>query len=260
MNIKRILLPLTLFVGLVPACAILQPSAKELPPDSAAWQLIIFKPGWNELQLGYAAAAAQTALFALDTQDPLLVVSLAEISVYDWERQTITLTSEASTALAQALADDGGARADVTALTDFYANLGWGSAVSRALYTRAFVVQVNGEPLYGGIFLDAVSQMAINYPVARVSNEEEQLVLALLPVHIPFTEIDPVGSSGKLETIEVPTVAAADMAQLEQNDHYFTQWIEAVALNDDATHFRPLIRAESIHTLLTQAGKLTINH
>lgn len=250
------LLPLALLLGLLPACTLLQPAATDSTPDDAAWQLIIFREGWNELQLRYAAAPAQTILFALDTQDPLFVISLAEISAYDWERQTITLTNTASTALAQALADDGGARSDVTALTDFYASLGWGSAVSRALYTRAFVVQVNGEPVYGGIFLDAISQMAINYPVARVSNEGEQLVLALLPIHIPFAEIDPVGSSGILGTVEVPTVAAADMAQLEQNDHFFTQWIEAVALNDDATYFRPLIRSETIRTVMDEAGKL----
>ena len=251
------LLPLALLLGLLPACAFRQPSANDSPPDDTAWQLIVFKPGWNELQLGYAAAPAQTALFALDTQDPLFVVSLPEIAAYDWERQAVTLTPTASTALAQALADDGGARADVKALTDFYANLGWGSAVSRALYTRAFVVLVEGEPVYGGIFLDAVSQMAIDYPVARVSNQGEQLVLALLPIHIPFAEIDPVGSSGVLGTVEVPTVAAADIAQLEQNDQFFSQWMQEVALSASAVQFRSIIRAESIHTLLTEAGKLT---
>ncbi len=250
------LLPLALLLGLLPACAFRQPSANELPPDDAAWQLVIFKQGWNELQLGYAAAPAQTALFALDTQDPLFVVSLPEISAYDWEQQTVTLTSEASTALAQALADDGGARADVTVLTDFYENLGWGSAVSRALYTRAFVVLVEGEPVYGGIFLDAISQMAINYPVARASNTGDQLVLALLPIQIPFAEVDPVGSSGVLGTVQVPEVAAADIAQLEQNDAFFTNWMQEAALSENATQFRPIIRSETIHTLMAAAGKL----
>lgn len=256
MNTVRLLLPLTLLFGLVSACAFLKPTASESSPDNAAWQLIVFKPGWNELQLGYAAAPAQTTLFALDTGDPLFVVSLSQIAAYDWEQQTITLTSEASTALAQALADAGGATADVQALTDFYASLGWGSAVSRALYTRAFVVLVEGEPVYGGIFLDAVSQMAIDYPVARVSRVGDQLVLALLPIHIPFAEVDPVGGSGVLGTVQVPDVAAADIAQLEQNDGFFSQWMQDVALSESAVQFRLIIRDESIHTILAEADKL----
>lgn len=250
------LLPFALLLGLLPACAFAQPSSEDSTLDEQAWQLVILRQGWSELQLGYAAAPSQTALFALDIQDPLFVVSLSEMETYDWEHQTITLTTAASSALAQALADDGGSRTDVKPLTDFYESLGWGSAVSRALYTRAFVVQVNGEPVYGGIFLDAISQMAIDYPVARVSNEGEQLVIALLPIHIPFAEMDPVGSSGEMGTVQVPEVAAADMAQLEQNDNFFSTWMQEMALRETAVQFRQIIRAESVRTILDEAGKL----
>lgn len=255
MHTIRPLLPLALLLSLLLACALNQPAHPPAPAEDV-WQLIIFRQGWNELQLGYAAAPAQTTLFALDTQAALFVVSLSEIAAYDWERQTLVLTSTASTALAQTLADDGGARADVEVLTDFYESLGWGSAVSRSLYTRAFIVMVEGEPVYGGIFLDAVSQMAINYPVARVSNEGDQLVLALLPIHIPFAETDPVGSSGELGMVDVPEVAAADIARLEQNDNFFSTWMQEVALSENAVQFRQMIRTETIRASLDESGKL----
>src|SRR4051794_16456947 len=62
--------------------------------------------------------------------------------------------------------------------------------VARAL--RAAVRRPAGQERgYGGSFLDGESQMAIDFPVARVRVEDKRAVLHFLPVHLPFYETDP---------------------------------------------------------------------
>ncbi|MBI4956372.1 MAG: hypothetical protein HY908_30425 [Myxococcales bacterium] len=155
-------------------------------------RLVILKAGWDELGLGYEAGPALARLRTAPLEPALFTLEVADLAAYRSGSHAFVLTPEGTARLIAALAATPDARlAGVRKLAALKAKLGMGNAVGRALYTRAFVVLAGAERVYGGIFLDAPSQMAIDFPVARVAAEDERLVLRMLPLHLPFFESDP---------------------------------------------------------------------
>lgn len=218
-----------------------------------AFELYILKQNWWELELGYDPDPAQAILGDADTSDSLFVVRLEQIESYDWNTQTITLTKQATNDLFLALAAQGqGGDEELQKLKDLKRSLGYGNALENELYIHGFVVKTSGQTKYGGIFLDAVSQMAIKYPVIRVADDNGRATLTFLPIHIPFLMMDPIGPDGAIRNAPVVSQARADVAQLDN----FDDWTLGLAALETAVHFRAIIHDEAIKEVFMEAGKL----
>jgi hypothetical protein len=111
-------------------------------------------------------------------------------------------------------------------------------------YRRPFVMLLNGERMYGGIFLDAPSQMAIAFPVARCAVEGKRCVIHFLPVQLSFFNTDPAADAkaGGDHPADVPS---------EMMDHFRKSAIEPEAVEN-----RKLLQDSRIHSWLSTAGKL----
>ncbi|MCQ3928870.1 MAG: hypothetical protein DPW16_00295 [Chloroflexi bacterium] len=217
------------------------------PPQ---FQIIILNQDWNDLQLGYKYITAQPNLNAADKSTPLFTIGLDEIESYDWTWQAITLTPDATTRLIDVLpiSDKEGVRS----LIDLKESLGWGNPLENALYIHPFVVMVNDEMLYGGIFLDPMSQMAIDFPVIRISLVNGQTVLYLLPVHIPFVNYDPLAGTAVVDSA-INEVVEGDWSQFSDD---IKSAFMAFGSTPTAILFRGLIRNTHIKDALFAADKL----
>ena len=225
------------------------------PPSDESFQLIILNQDWQDFGRVYDSEEALPLLMNADTSESLFVISLREIEHYDWDTQVITLTKDATGALVSVL-DNAAQGEEAEAIMGLRESLGWGNELERALYIRVFLVRVDSDTVYGGIFLNAVSQMAIDYPVLRVTVVDGKAVFAVLPVHVPFTMVDPIGGAGGVSELSIAEEAEADVEQLNEQDDFLTAWILDIATSDTASQFRELIRDTRIKTVLEAAGKL----
>ena len=249
MNQRSIILLLTAFI--TAACSSIT-SSQPYANDSS-FQLFILNEDWHTLNLRYDADPAQSILTTTNTADNLYVVGADQIEEYDWDFQTITLTKKATNELVDALGHQELLRSqEVEKLQELKENLGWGNPIERSLYIIAFVVKVDGQSKYGGIFLDPSSQMAINYPVIRVTIVDGRAAFTLLPAHMPFVMVDPVDGSGTLREASVAPEAPSD-AQLMDAFH---QLSIQIAESEVAVRFRSLIRDEKIREIFKNSGKL----
>lgn len=238
---------------LLSVCSIVPSSA---PNNDDDFQFVILKQNWHDLQLGYHAAEALARLKTVDASGTLLVLNLSTIDRYDWNQQTITLTQAGTEALVHALAKQEAGSARIKILTELKQSLGWSNPLERALYIKGFVVRLQGEALYAGIFLDATSQMAIDFPVARVSVTDGKARIALLPIHIPFVTIDPAAETGKLNGLSIAEEAQVDAQALDQKNQGFSRWLGGLATSEMAKEFRQLIRDGRTKQIFDRAGKL----
>lgn len=134
--------------------------------DNARFELHILQGTWSSMQLGYDLEPAWAAL--RDGYASASAFSLTEndVEAYDWQRQIFTLSSAASQALVDQFAETDEQREHPDA----------------ALDQRAFVVTVDGDPIYGGIFLHPMSSMGIYFPVIYVTAHEGVLAFTLRPI------------------------------------------------------------------------------
>ncbi len=236
---------------LICATLLALPSKTQAQADTMPqFQLLILNQDWHDLQLGYKYITAQPNLNAADKSNPLFVIGLEEIESYDWTWQAITLTPDATTRLIDVLplSDKDGVRS----LIDLKESLGWGNPLENALYIHPFVVMVNDEMLYGGIFLDPMSQMAIDFPVIRISLVNGQAVLYLLPVHIPFVNYDPFAGAASVDNA-INQVVEGDWSQFSDD---IKSAFMAFGSTPTAILFRGLIRNTHIKDALLAADKL----
>lgn len=238
-----------LITGLSFACS---SKMESLPPDDS-FQLIIFNRDWYDLNLGYQAQNVLPVIYDLEESESLFVISLDNIEIYNWDQQTITLTEDATKELAIALDNHVEDSEAVEALMGMRERLGWGNPWDHILYTKTFLVKVDNTPLYGGIFLHAVSQMAIDYPVIRLSVIDGKAVLSLLPVHIPFVMIDPIDGSGNLRETTLAQEAEQDA---QEHSVFFSRVILDNSKKDVANEFRGLIRDIRIKRIIEAADKI----
>lgn len=217
------------------------------------FKLIILKQEWGQLKIGYASEPAQTLLKSVDSSDPLFTVNIELVEKYDWNLQTITLTQQGTDQLIKALTSLEDTDSDeVTQLQEMKKNLGWGNPVENVLYNHAFIIQADNQFRYGGIFLDALSQMPIDYPVIRVTISNSKVVLALLPTHIPFVMTDPIDGNGNLRDLAISQDAERDVQQLD----FFSSWTAGLATSESSIKFRAVIRDEAIKRILETANKI----
>lgn len=134
----------------------------------------ILTKNWFDLGLGYKYESAWPRLQQARGA-ALATVGERDVESYDWARQTLTLTPTASERLRAELAAAMPSRpADPSRA---------GDALPGELYLKGFVVEVDDQPIYGGIFLQAISQMAIDYPVIRAEQDAvTRVVLHIAPL------------------------------------------------------------------------------
>jgi hypothetical protein len=216
---------------------------------AVGFRLIVVRGDLDSLGLRDYAGAVRK-LEAASRADPLFTLELDGIARYHWDSQTITLTAAATAALAGAL-ERAGDRAAFAPLDAMKAKLGWGTAIERALYLRGFICVVDGQTRYGGIFLEAVSQRPIDFPVARVGLAPDgAATFSLLPVHLPFQARDPIKENGTFRSVRPPE--AAD----ERLPGPLEEMIASLAAGQPAASFRRAIRSPDIRSVLAGAGKL----
>jgi hypothetical protein len=217
-------------------------SPRPLPPGGLSF--VVLKSDWHELRLGYKAAPALTALRTTSLADPLFQAEPADVEEYRWSTETLVLTSAATSRLVDALSRVATRQEEIEKLNSLKESLGDRNALSHALYVRPFVVLIGQERVYGGIFLDGESQMAIDFPVARVRVEKKRAVLHFLPVHLPFYETDPVAdpTAGDDRPRDVPD---------SMMDHF-----RKVAMTETAVENRKLLQDQRIRSWLVAVGKL----
>lgn len=252
--------PFTRRAGRVPYVSPVAPRVVNMEGSSdvsiAEFEIAVLKERWPDSVPGHLAPLALPFLEGLDTRERVCTIGLAAIEDYDWDQQSIFLTRAATTALAEALEAQPGAPRGVAAASGMRAALGWGSAIERGLSLRCFEAGVAGVSTYRGIFLDATSQRAIDFPVARVGLQDGSLRLSLLPVHVPFAEIDPVDATGARRALSPPPEAAADLRQLQASPGIFDAMIQGVARSEAALGYRRRINDPAIRAVVAAAGKL----
>lgn len=248
--------PYLAFLSGLLALSVACPSRRRPVHDNDSFRLIILNENWMSRDLGYEADHALSIIKALDTSSPLFTISLKEMEHYDWNRQQITLTDDATQRFAQSLEKAGRLTDGAEKLKSLKNSMGWGNPLQSALYTRIFLVVFNKEIIYGGIFLDATSQMAINYPVARVLLDDGKAVISLLPIHIPFVNEDPVDSRGNMRGLAVTDEAKADIEALNSNDSFIDKWIGGLAASPVAQEHRKMLRNPRIKRVLEASGKI----
>lgn len=216
--------------------------------------MLVLKKRWGDLKLGYDYEQAFPRLKSSAAGNVLCTIGEGEIESYDWKRQTITLTAGATDGLVKALSSGKGVKPEIEALNDLKKKAGMSNALELSLYTRGFLVTSNGKALYGGIFLDAMSQMAINYPVIRAGVDGDRAFLSILPIHIPFVTSDPA-PEGKIDTDGiVAKEAAQDWKQFPQQVK--TGYIGKLATGKQANAFRAMIKDPAIRETMDKADKL----
>jgi hypothetical protein len=173
-------------------------------------------------------------------------VGIDDVDAYQWSSQTFTLSSACTERLARALAQAPGPGASIIKLNALKETLGHGDSFDRSLYLFRFVVVVEGEPLYWGIFLDPPSQMGIDYPVIRSEMPGGKAVFHVLPVHVPFFTSDP-GTPESLNAVarESKDVPGGIM------DHF-----RSLASTPAALAFRERIRDPRLKQVFESAKKL----
>jgi len=119
--------------------------------------LRILAENYESLHLGYTWDSAWPVLSKTNAYTTSAEITLTDVAHYDWTKQTLVLTPKASRAL--------NARFKIRKDTDLAAQFGIGH--------RAFVVRLDGVPVYGGVFLEPQSPMAIKYPVINLNTTKD---------------------------------------------------------------------------------------
>ena len=157
---------LTVIAVFSPAYPATGGSSPPINTEAHSFALHILSVGFDELKLGYQARRCWDLLKNIDLNSSSLVITTDDIESYNWANQTLLLTTKAS--------------------DRFRIIQG-----TRNFDHKAFVVTINGERVYGGIFLNRYSAMAIKYPVIYVqSNFDEKIRLFIRPYQRIDTHLD----------------------------------------------------------------------
>ncbi len=154
---------------------------------SEEFRLVILNQSWLESGLGYDEEPALAKIKNLDRTSPLFEISRSEVEMFLWEDQTIVLTHTATANLHEAVEKSMDSLPEnIKEMKNLNRSVGLSSNLEMSLYTKCFVFLLGDQFMYGGIVLNAISQMGINFPVMRVSSWKSKVVLHLLPCHMCF--------------------------------------------------------------------------
>jgi len=222
--------------------------------SSDRFQLVILKQDWYDLKLGYNYTEALPVLRSANAADNLVVIGTNDIESYRWMQQSIILTVQATAKLIQVLPQIEDLRGPIRAMHKVKKERGWGNPIEAALHLKGFLAAVGDQVIYGGIFLEPMSQMAIAYPVIRPGMVDGKAMLHLLPVQIPFVAYDPVSNEGSAWDNAIAPEGARDWA-------YFPKEMKSRFMSfgtrQEAIEFRQIIRNINVREIMQQAGKLS---
>jgi hypothetical protein len=173
--------------------------------------------------------------------------------LYNWTRQSISLTKEATDKLIRALPVEQDLKKHVQHMAKVKKERGWGNIIEPALHLKGFLAILNDEIIYAGIFLEPMSEVAARYPVIRPGISERKAVLYLLPVQIPFVAYDPISEDIAVWNKAIAPEGAGPWAHFPPQ---MKSQIISMGANKNAMEFRSMIRNEEVRTILEQAGKL----
>ena len=253
MNLSTTHLCTVIYIAIMTPSANTSPTTELQTSDTSRFQLVILKQNTFSLRLGYDAEEALPKLLAVNLKDNIFIVGLNEIESYDWTSQSITLTSQATAHLRHALSLRPESDEGITDLNAMKKSLNWGNPFEHALYVQAFVVVIDGAPTYGGIFLDAMSQMAIKFPVIRVEIIDSKVVFHLLPVHIPFLTYDAIPvDNATYDGVIAPEGAGDWVSFPEEMKERFLR----IGTTTQAQELRQVIRNPAVRDIMEKSGKL----
>jgi hypothetical protein len=223
-------------------------------PSSDRFQLVILKQDWYDLKLGYNYTEALPVLRSANAADRLFVIRTNDIESYRWTGQSIALTAEGTARLIQILPRVEDLKGPIRAMHKVKMEHGWGNPIETALHLKGFLAMADDRVIYGGIFLEPMSQMAIAYPVIRPGMVDGKAMLHLMPVQIPFVAYDPVSNEGAAWDRAIAPEGARDWVQFpEEMKSRFVSF----GTRQEAIEFRQIIRNLNVREIMQQAGKLS---
>ncbi len=136
---------------------------------------------WNktvtEANLGYTVESSWSLLKDWYPKGATFTIENTDIDNYDWDKHVLTLTPKASS--------------------------NFQSAFETHKFMLAFVVTVNDEPLYGGLFMFHPSAMNISFPVIYEDSVDDKITFTIRPRHDVFDNYKP---SDNWHGIDNPTI------------------------------------------------------
>jgi len=166
---------LTVILG---GCAALQPK----PPS---FYLVIMNEDWEYLKNQYEYNEVWPIIKGLDSKNNVAEISEKDIKEYNWSTQEITLTTSASERLNTKISEE--------------------SWFQIRVLKAVFIVIVDGQPMYGGVFIEKESQAGINFPVIYADTENNQIIFQIRPEHMCCTSYQDL-ELYKKKTIEYPEI------------------------------------------------------
>ena len=173
----------------------------------------------------------------------------SDIDEWNWNVQAITLSRTATQRLLASLPAESELADSVRQMKRGHERLNWGNQIGLSLHTRGFLVTLQGEPVFGGVFLEAVSERRVNIPVIRTTLVDGRVVLHVLPVHLPFLMVDP-GSPDHDVTID-------QVAPEARRDWQMAKIMLRRAYGTEAVRIRAIVRNSRLHETLQRTGKLS---
>jgi hypothetical protein len=220
-----------------------------LSDPSEGFALVVLKQDWYDLKLGYTYQQALPLLKKAEPAGSLFILETKDIASYQWVRQMITLTPEATQRLLKVLPAKEDLRPYIRGMANWKDKEGFGNPLEMPLYAKGFLVKVNDQVIYGGIFLDPLSQMAIHYPVIRVGLEKGRAIFSILPIQMPFVTYDPVSDQMADWDAAAAKEASRDWPYVKKDFIRFGNSREAI-------DFRKVIRNSQAEEVVKKAGKL----
>lgn len=218
------------------------------------FQLVILKQDWYDLKLGHKYTQALPTLKSANTADSLFLIGTNEVEAYNWTRQSITLTGQATAKLIQALPRDEDLKKHIQYMAKVKREHGWGNPIEPALHLKGFLATLNDELIYAGICLEPMSELTIDYPVIRPGMVDSKAVLHLLPIQIPFVAYDPVWNESAAWDAAIAPEGVRVWGQFpaQMKSHFMS-----IGTRPEAMEFRNLIKNPRVRELMEQAGKLS---
>lgn len=165
---KLMLFLITTIMGvLVCACSSEESTTMSTQNSASPFTIYILSANYNSLGLSPDYKSTWAKLQQVYKTGIAVSINVDDIQTYDWTNQIITLTPEKSKNLIATMFQTANEQQDP----------------SQALLGRAFVVELKGNAIYGGIFHFHPSAMAINFPVIYSVYDGEKFSLTLRPVH-----------------------------------------------------------------------------
>jgi hypothetical protein len=246
------------FMGLICLIGFILPASASTANSSSSagssgFQLVILKQDWHDLKLGCTYAQTFPLLKSINPSERLFSVGISDVESYNWTRQIITLTAESTENLIKALPQEKDLKNYIQYMARAKRERGWGNPIEPALHLKGFLVTVDDELIYGGIFLEPMSELAAVYPVIRPGMKGNKAVLHLLPVQIPFVAYDPMSSESTAWNAAIAPEGAGIWTQFPP--HMKSQIIN-IGESKDATEFRDLIKNTKVREIMEKTGKL----